>query len=52
MAELVKRDLVYRPELDDSSWRDLVKTIELGRARDRAGTTACSSSSSRGTASI
>ena len=34
MAELVKRYLVYRPELGDSSWRDLVRTVELGAGKE------------------
>lgn len=31
MAELVERQLVYRPELPDDEWKDLVKTYEIGR---------------------
>ncbi len=34
MAELVRRYLVYRPELGDSSWRDLVTTVELGAGKE------------------
>jgi hypothetical protein len=34
MAELVKRYLVYRPELGNASWRGLVRTVELGAGRE------------------
>ena len=30
MADLVGRQLVYRPDLPDDSWRDLVRTVEVG----------------------
>ena len=31
MAELVKRYLVHRPDLPDDSWKDLVRTAEVGK---------------------
>lgn len=31
MAELIKRHLVYRPDLPDSGWKDLVRTYEVGK---------------------
>ena len=34
MAELVKRYLVHRPELGDTPWRGLVKTIEIERGKE------------------
>ena len=30
MADLVGRQLVYRPDLPDDSWRDLVRTVRVG----------------------
>lgn len=31
MAELVKRNLVYRPELPKETWQSLVRTVEVGK---------------------
>lgn len=31
LAQLVSRDLVHRPDLSDDSWRELVKTLEVGK---------------------
>jgi len=31
MAELIKRYLVYKPNLPQDTWKDLVKTVEVGK---------------------
>jgi len=31
MAELVKQELVYRPDLPQDAWRDMVRTFEVGK---------------------
>jgi hypothetical protein len=31
LAELVKRYLVYRPDLPNDGWRDMVRTLEVGK---------------------